>query len=689
MSKKGDMKQSGPVGGPAAPHRVLPRSLLFGNPDRASLSVSPDGTKIGYLAPLNGMLNVWIAPKDKPGKAEAVTNDTVRGIRVYFWAFNNRHIIYLQDSGGDENWQVHVVDLETKEDRNCTPFEEIAGADGKPRTHPDGKKMKPTARIQDVSYKFPNEILIGLNNRNPEFHDVYRLNLLSGDMELVERNDTFAGYLSDRDFLLRYAWRVIQDGSTEFFVKHKGEDWRLADTVSMEDSMTTRPVTFDASGKILYMIDSRERDTAALVSVQTVGGEKELHFVNERADVSDLMVHPTERTVQAAACNFFRNEWTVLDETIRSDLDFLSEQAEGDIRVVSRSLDDTVWATASIEDDGPVRYYLYERSKKEARYLFSNRRDLEDSKLSKMRPVIIKSRDNKELVSYLTLPSWTHRAKGPVSSSLDLPCPDSPLPTVLLVHGGPWGRDSWGYNPLHQWLSNRGYAVLSVNFRGSTGFGKTFLNAGNREWGGTMHDDLVDAVQWAVTAGIADKERVAIMGASYGGYAALVGLTFTPDLFACGVDIVGPSNLITLLETVPPYWKPILNNLIARVGDHRTEEGKAFLTSRSPLPYADRIQKPLLIGQGANDPRVKQAESDRIVQAMKDKNIPVTYLLYPDEGHGFARPENRLSFFAAADLFLSRILGGRCEPIGEDCNRSSITIQEGADFIPELEEHVP
>lgn len=251
-----------------------------------------------------------------------------------------------------------------------------------------------------------------------------------------------------------------------------------------------------------------------------------------------------------------------------------------------------------------------------------------------------------------------------------------------MVHGGPWGRDGWGYNTLHQLLANRGYAVLSVNYRGSTGFGKEFTNAGNKQWAASMHDDLIDAVDWAIAEKIADPKRVAIMGGSYGGYATLVGLTFTPDKFACGVDIVGPSNLLTLLSTIPPYWAPMMQMFKDRVGDPTTEEGRKLLNERSPLNFVDKIRRPLLIGQGAHDPRVKQAESDQIVAAMKKKNIPLTYVLFPDEGHGFARPENNLAFFAVAEAFLARQLGGRYEPIGDDFQNSSITIPDGSDQIP-------
>jgi dipeptidyl aminopeptidase/acylaminoacyl peptidase len=366
---------------------------------------------------------------------------------------------------------------------------------------------------------------------------------------------------------------------------------------------------------------------------------------------------------------------------VADDLAYLKAAHPGDVEVVSRTLDDSTWVVAYIQDDGPVRYYLYRREAdpgEALRFLFVNQPALTGQPLVAMHPVVIESRDGLSLVSYLTLP----RGSDPDG---DL-TPDEPLPMVLYVHGGPWARSSWGYDSLHQWLANRGYAVLDVNFRGSTGFGKTFLNAGNKEWAAKMHDDLIDAVNWAVDRGVADRDRVAIYGGSYGGYAALVGLTFTPETFACAVDIVGPSNLITLLNSIPPYWEPMIELFTTRVGDHRTEEGQAFLRSRSPLTYVHEIERPLLIGQGANDPRVKQAESDQIVQAMQEKDIPVTYVLYPDEGHGFARPENRLSFYAVTEGFLQQSLGGRREPVGDDFRGSTIKVPTGSEYVPGLTE---
>jgi dipeptidyl aminopeptidase/acylaminoacyl peptidase len=344
--------------------------------------------------------------------------------------------------------------------------------------------------------------------------------------------------------------------------------------------------------------------------------------------------------------------------------------------VISRTLDDRYWLASFEMDDGPIRYYLYDREGREARFLFTNRAALEGLQLAKMSPEVITSRDGLPLVSYLSLPAGSD-AEGRLKE---------PVPLVLYVHGGPWSRDVWGYHPIHQLLANRGYGVLSVNFRGSTGFGKEFTNAANREWGGKMHEDLLDAVEWAVREGITTPDRIAIMGGSYGGYATLVGVTMTPEVFTCGVDYVGSSNLITWMENVPPYWLPYLELVKDRVGDHETEEGRAFLRERSPLTHVDKIQKPLLIAQGANDPRVRKSESDQIVEAMREKGIPVTYALFPDEGHGFARPENRLVFFALTEVFLSQHLGGRCEPItAETFSGSSAQLLEGAERLPGLE----
>ncbi len=644
---------------PSATTPLMPRRVLFGNPDKASTQISPDGSQLSYLAPVDGVLNVWVGPADDPAAAQPVTRDSGRGIRFYGWAYTNAHLLYIQDKGGDENWRLYCVDLTTGDTLDLTPVEGTQ------------------ARIQQASPDFPDELLVALNDRVPELHDIYRVNIRTGERQQVLQNDGFAGFMSDDAFQIRLAVRMTPDGGSEYFKPDGARGWSPWMQIAMEDTLTTSPVGFNKAGDTVYMVDSRGRNTAALTSLPLEGGTPVVLAENPQADIEDTMVHPTEKHVQAAASTYDRKQWQLLDVTITHDMAYLRQVSPGDIDVISRSLDDGIWIVAYVVDDGPVRYYRYDRETRQATYLFSNRQALDGLALAKMHAVIIPARDGLELVSYVTLPVGSEHEEDPQR-------PAAPLPMVLLVHGGPWARDAWGYHPMHQWLANRGYAVLSVNFRSSTGLGKDFINAGNHEWGAKMHDDLLDAVDWATAQGIADLERIAIMGGSYGGYATLVGLTLTPEVFACGVDIVGPSNIVTLLESIPAYWQPQIELFAQRVGDHRTDAGKAFLAERSPLSYVDRIQRPLLIGQGANDPRVKQAESDQIVQAMQSKGIPVTYVLYPDEGHGFARPENNMAFSAIAEAFLAQYLGGQFEPLAEELAGSSTTVPTGAEGIPGL-----
>ncbi len=632
---------------------IIPRRVLFGNPDRTSPQISPDGARLAFLAPVDGVLNVWVGPADDPKAASPVTEDCERGIRIYFWAYTSRHVLYLQDRAGDEDWHVYSVDLDAGKTMDLTPLEGVH------------------AQIQGASHRSPQEIVVGLNDRDPAYHDLYRVDILTAERTLIQRNDDFAELLIDDDYRVRLGARITPDGGSDLLMLDGEGSWQPFMKVEMEDLLTTMPFDFDKTGGALYMIDSRGRDTSAMSAIDLDTGEETVIAEDPRVDVSDVMTHPVHNEVQAVAFTHERKRWQVIDDGIAADFESLSSVADGDIEVVSRTLDDRTWIVAYLVDDGPVRYYRYDRDAGRAAFLFTNRSDLEGLPLARMRPVVINSRDGLEMVCYYTLPIGERRG---------------PLPMVLNVHGGPWGRDDWGYDPIHQHLANRGYAVLSVNFRGSSGLGKGFINAANLEWGGKMQDDLVDAVEWAVAEGIADPKRVAIMGASYGGYAVLAGLTLMPGVFACGVDLVGPSNLITMVETIPPYWKPAIEMEATRVGDSRTEEGRALLTERSPLTHVDRIIKPLLIGHGANDARVKRAESDQIVDAMKEKGTPVTYLVYPDEGHGFGRPENDISFTAVAEAFLAEHLGGRFEPVGGDFEGSSIDVQAGVEQVPGLEE---
>jgi dipeptidyl aminopeptidase/acylaminoacyl peptidase len=639
---------------------LIPRKAFFGNPEKARPRLSHDGKQLAYVAPLDGVLNVFVGLADKPDAAKPVTHDKHRGVTAYSWAYTNQHIVYTQDKNGDEDNHVYSINLSSGTITDLTPIEKIA------------------AQIEGVSEKFPEEILVGINDRGGrEYHDIYKINIVSGEKKLLQLNPGLAGFMTDDDYKVRFAQNFEQDASVVLLQPDKDAEggWKLFQKIGVVDSMTTSPAGFDKTGNILYMMDSRGRNTAALKAIDLKSGKEKLIAENDKADIGGVLAHPTEKTIQAVSYTYTRTEWQVLDEAIRPDLDFLKTVADGEIQVTGRTLDDKRWTVAFLMDNGPIRFYIYDREpKRKATFLFTSNRELEKLPLAKMHPVVIKSRDGLELVSYLTLPKWADPDEDGV--------PSEALPLVLNVHGGPWARDDWGYDPEHQLLANRGYAVLAVNYRGSTGFGKNFINAANKEWAGKMHDDLIDAVKWAVDKKIAKKDKVAIMGGSYGGYATLVGLTFTPDVFACGVDIVGPSSLVTLLNNPPPYWGPFMPVMKLRVGDWKSDEGVKFLESRSPLKFVEKITKPLLIGQGANDPRVKKAEADQIAKAMTEKKIPVTYVLFHDEGHGFARPENRFAFYAVTEAFLAENLGGRYQPIGDAFT--------GADFsIPDLDEGVP
>ena len=638
---------------------LIPRQALFGNPERTEVRLSHDGARISYLAPVDGVLNVWVAPVGAIEDGRPVTQDTDRGIRMYFWSYNPGYLVYVQDRGGDEDWHVYAVDVETEETRDLTPYEGV------------------NAIPQAMSERFPNEVLIGINRRDPQLHDLFRVNILTGESRLIVENDFGAvAIMSDMDLKPRLARVLTQEGGANILSFSESGEREVVMSIDREDDLTTSPLWFDAGGRNLYAFDSRGRDTSAFVSIDTETWEIAELAIDPRADVSDTIEQPKTGLAQAVAFEYDRATWQVLDDSIAADLERIADDTKGEFDVRSRSLDDRRWVVRYERDDGPKTYYLYERDTGELKYLFSDRPDLEEASLAPMHSAIVGSRDGLDLVVYYSLPV------GSTDAGADRP--SEPLPAVLFVHGGPWARDGWGYNPVHQLLANRGYAVISVNFRGSTGLGKAFVNAGDMEWAAAMHDDLIDAVEWAVQQGIADRDRVAIMGGSFGGYATLVGLTFTPEVFACGVDIVGPSNLNTLLDTVPPYWKPLLTFMRTRIGDNSTEEGRRFLAERSPLSRVESIVRPLLIGQGANDPRVKQAESDQIVDAMSERGIPVTYVLYPDEGHGFARPENNLSFMAVAEGFLARCLGGRFEPVGDDFEGSSIQVLAGESEVPGL-----
>ena len=645
----------------AAEVPLIARVKLFGNPTRVQGRLSPDGKWLSWLAPRSDVLNIWLAPASDPSEARALVAETTRPIRNHFWAPDSSMVLFTKDKGGDENFLLYGVDIGTSTERLYTPFENTQ------------------VRITAVSRRVKDRILIGLNNRDPRWHDIYSIDLASGALTLVLKNEGYGDFWADQNLTLRIVSKPREDGGIAFFRVNDGTvEGEPFASAGFDDEMTTSPLWFTADGSTLYWQDSRGRDTAALIAQDIASGRLTVLAENSKADISDFLSDPETNVVQAYATNYLRNAWAALDPVIRADLDYLKTRLTGDISVTSQTDANDAWTVEVDSATASVATYRYDRTTKALAKLFVSRLELEGEPLADMIPIEIQSRDGLTLVSYLTLPP----ARDPNGNGR----PDKPVPMVLLVHGGPWSRDVYGYYGAHQWLANRDYAVLSVNFRGSTGFGKGFVSAGDLEWGAKMHDDLIDAVDWAIAAGITTADKVAIMGTSYGGYATLVGLTFTPDRFACGVDIVGPSNLNTLLDNSPPYWAADEHSVQRRIGDPTTEEGRQLLHDRSPLFKVEAIERPLLIGQGANDPRVKRTESDQIVNAIAKKGIPVTYILFPDEGHGFARPENRIAFFAAAEQFLAAFLGGRAESLDGAIKASSATVLHGAAFTPGLAE---
>ncbi|VVS97654.1 S9 family peptidase [Erythrobacter sp. EC-HK427] len=635
---------------------LISRDALFGNPSRAAGRISPDGKWVSWMAPWEGVMNIFMAPFDDPENPRRMTSVTDRPIPTYLWAPDSQSLLYIRDKDGDENFLLYQVDLEGKAEKCLTPFA--------------------NTRVQLVggSDTIRDKILVGVNNRDPRFHDVHLLDLTTGALELVFENNAWAALSADDSLTLRWAMRQNASGGTDM---HEIVDGVVAATpresTGLDDALTTGMAGYTTDGSTLYWLDSRGRDTAALYAEDTKTGERTLIAEHAKADIGGTMRDTRTGEVQAYSVTYLRTEHHAIHEGIGASLAWLRERLQGDFGVQSRTDDDLRWLVWNDPLTGPIACYLYDREAESLTLFFVTKPELEGAPLQPMHPREITARDGLTLPSYLTLPPQVDPDADGV--------PDAPVPMVLLVHGGPWARDAYGFNRTHQWLANRGYAVLSVNFRGSTGFGKSFISAGNKQWSGKMHDDLIDAVEWAIAEGIAMRDKVAIMGGSYGGYATLVGLTFTPDLFACGVDIVGPSNLETLLETIPPYWEPLVKQFHERMGDPTTAEGKQFLKDISPLYRAKDIVKPLLIGQGANDPRVKQAESDQIVEAMQRDGVPVTYVLFPDEGHGFARPENNIAFNAIAENFLAEVLGGRAERVGDVLAASTADILAGKEYV--------
>jgi dipeptidyl aminopeptidase/acylaminoacyl peptidase len=607
---------------------LIPRAVLFGNPDRTNPTLSPDGTRLGYVAPEEGVLNVYVGPADGSRPAEAVTHDRDRGIREYLFCHDDRTLVYLRDTGGDEDWRIYALDLVTGGTRLLTPKEKVQ------------------AKIVAHNRWHPGTMLVGLNKDDPQLHDLYRLDLATGALRLDTRNPGFLEWLVDTDLVARGGVAMQPDGSVVLMRRADptGEEWVPFLEVPADDATATDPVGFDRAGDALYLVTTLDADTSRLLRLDWHDGSRTVVAADPQHDVVDVWRHPATRQPQAVVLKAERDRIVTLDPELDADLAVLRGLGDGELGANRSHRLDTRWLVSVAPSDGPVRYHLYERSAGTTTYLFAHLDALEDYELAPMEPFSFTARDGLTVHGYLTFPRGVDR---------------SGLPAVLDVHGGPWARDDWGYNPDAQWLANRGYLCVQVNYRGSTGYGKTFLKAGDKQWGRAMHDDLVDAVQHVVAQGWVDGDRVGIMGGSYGGYAALAGAAFTPELFRCAIDLVGPSNLLTLLASVPDYWAPMRAMLHQKVGHPETE--RDLLWDRSPLAHVDRIRIPVLVAQGANDPRVKQAEAEQIVAALAAKGLPHEYLLFPDEGHGLAKPGNREVFYSVAERFLAEHLGGRSE----------------------------
>jgi dipeptidyl aminopeptidase/acylaminoacyl peptidase len=648
----------------APPDPLIPLHALLGEAAVVAPQLSPDGKLVCWIAPENGAPNLWVARVDDMTRAHAVTHYAGRGIQAYdvsgrvmiHWTSDSDRLVYPMDHNGDEQWNWWVCDLTTGRSTDFTP-----------REHAE-------VRLYALGEHDARHALVGINDRDPKRHDTYLADLETGDLTLVERNERFVRFYADGSLKARIAVEVTPAGEIDVLRSAPDGRWLGLDHIGSGDT-AGEVVGFDATGTTLYTHSTHGRDTAALVAWDLTNSTMTTLATDSRVDVGDVIRDPATGQPQAYATNWTRTSWHAIDPAIQPDLDALAKLCEGDYDVVSRSRDDHRWLVHVTRDDGPETWLLYTRASHSARRLFVSHPQLEGLPLAKLHPVVIQSRDSLELVSYVCLPRWT----DPDGDGI----PSEPLPTIMLVHGGPGDeRAEYLFAPFVQWLANRGYAVLYVNFRGSPGFGKTFLNAERLEWGGKMNLDLVDQAQWAIEHGISDPKRIGIMGGSYGGYATLCAMTLTPGVFSCAIDVVGPANLETFIATMPKTWS--LDHFARRVGDPRTPEGLAHLKARSPIHFVDRVHEPMLVAQGAHDARVVQAESDSMVAALDRQGVKVTYLLYPDEGHGFHRPGNSTAFNAVTEAFLAANLGGRCEPLEDQLDDSSVLVPVGVDRVPGL-----
>jgi dipeptidyl aminopeptidase/acylaminoacyl peptidase len=622
---------------------LIDRELIFGNPEISGAQLSPDGKYLAFQKPWKDTRNIYVKGVDEPfSAARLLTAELKRPIPAYFWSRDSKYILYVKDKDGDENYNVYAVDPGTKP---------LAGADAPAARDLTGLKGI-RVELVDVPKNDPDTIYIGLNDRDKAWHDLYKLKVSTGEKTLVRKNtDRITDWKFDLQGNLRLATRSAENGDTEILRVDSDKFTKIYSCNVFESCYTIR---FEKGGKLAYMETNKgaDMDLSALVLFDPETGKTEMAESDPLKKV-DFGGAVFSEATDELAYSFYQDDHLrryYKDKGFEADFKWLTGKLPGkEISRTSSTLDEQFWLVSAFSDTEPGETYLFERKTHKLTLQYKVREKLPRGALAEMQPVRYKSSDGLEIPAYLTLP------KG---------IPGKNLPTIIFPHGGPWSRDVWGYNGYAQFFANRGYAVLSMNFRGSTGYGKKFLDAGNREWGRKMQDDVTWGVKYLVDEGIADPKRVGIFGGSYGGYATLAGVTFTPDLYAAAVEMFGPSNLITLLESIPPYWESIRQMFYQRMGDPATPEGKAMLVERSPLTSAGKIKTPLMIAQGANDARVNHAESEQIVIALRDRGFPVEYLLIPDEGHGFARPVNNMATVMATEKFFAQYLGGRYQEGG-------------------------
>ncbi len=652
-----------PVPAAGAPPQIA-RADLFGEPARQGAQLAPRGDRIAFLAPRDGVTNLWVVSIGAMDDARPVTDDRARGVRSFAWAHDNTTLIFAVEEDAEGRERLYAVDTSSAAaPRALTP----SGAH---------------SEIAGLSAADPNAVIVSLNQRDADWPDLVRIDLESGRRTTIQRNLNtasargFSHFVLDKENRVRIGVKSLPDGGEEIFVRSLEGRWSSLFTVPFEDALLSQPLAIEAGGGAFLMLDSTGRDRAARVRVDMASGAKTVLGESARADVVDVWLDPATNAPEAFAAEYLRREWRAIGADAQGDLDFLDRQLTGDFTVTSRSADDARWIVVEEGPTTPARSYLYERADPANRrltQLFRHRPALDQAALQPMTPVEIEARDGLTLVSYLTLPIGADaNADGR---------PEAPVPLVLAPHAGPWARDSYGFDPLHQWLANRGYAVLSVNFRGSTGFGKAFLNAGNGEWGARMQDDLLDAAQWAIENGVAQPDRIAIVGAGFGGYAALAGLAFTPEQFRCAAAYGAPANLSALVSAAPAR---VRDEWLLRVGDVRTAEGRSTLRQRSPAIRAGQMRRPLLLALGARDPAATRAEFDQIAQSLRGRRIELSSIVFPEEGAQLLRPQNRLAYYAVLEHFLGNCLGGRVEPVGGAFEGASMQVYDGAAVAPGL-----